>query len=104
MSLPHREWTASRPRRRSASSMMSSWTSVAVWMNSTTAAYRIGAIAVVAGEPRRHQQDGRPDPLAAAGLDVLADLRNQLDLRLHVPRELEVDLLEVGADRLEDLR
>ena len=30
MSLPHRECTARRPRRRSESSMMSSWTSVAV--------------------------------------------------------------------------
>jgi hypothetical protein len=30
MSLPHRECTASRPRRGSESSMMSSWTSVAV--------------------------------------------------------------------------
>src|SRR5688572_21741051 len=39
MSLPHREWTARRPRRTSAPSMMSSWTSVAVWMNSTTAAF-----------------------------------------------------------------
>ena len=33
-----------------------------------------------------------------------ADLRNQIDLRLHVPRELAIDLLEVVANRLEDLR
>ena len=104
MSLPHRECTAGRPRRRSASSMMSSCTSVAVWMNSTTAAYRTArspsypasraAISSTAGRIR----------LPPAGLDVLADVWNQLDLRLHVPGELEVHLLEVGADRLEDLR
>src|SRR5262249_57639601 len=29
---------------------------------------------------------------------------NQLDLRLHVPGELEVHSFEVGTDRLEDLR
>ena len=88
MSLPHRECTARRPRRRSESSMMSSWTSVAVWMNSTTAAYRIDAIALVARQPRGHQQHGRTDPLAAARADVLADLRDQIDLRLDVAREL----------------
>jgi hypothetical protein len=39
MSLPHREWTASRRAAVSAPSMMSSCTSVAVWMNSTTDAF-----------------------------------------------------------------
>jgi hypothetical protein len=34
----------------------------------------------------------------------LPDLWNQLDLRLHVACELAIDLLEVGADGLEDLR
>src|SRR5262249_15515675 len=63
-----------------------------------------GAVALVAAEARRHQQHGRPDPFPAAGLDVLPDLRNQLDPRLHVPRKLLVHLLQVGADRLEDLR
>ncbi len=62
------------------------------------------AIAVVAAQARRHQQHGRTDALAAARPDVLPDLRNQLDLRLHVPREFPIDLLEIGADRLEDLR
>ena len=51
-----------------------------------------------------HEQHGRPHALAAAGLDVSADLGNQLDLRLDVSRELAVDLFEVRADRLEDLR
>ena len=63
-----------------------------------------GAFALIAAQARRHQQDGGPDPLAAARLDVLADLRNQVDLRLDVPAEFAIDVLEVGADGLEDLR
>jgi len=59
---------------------------------------------VIAGNPRRHQEHGGPDALAAARLDVLADFRDQLDLRLDVPCELAIDLLEVGANGLEDLR
>ena len=58
-------------------------------------------VAGVADQARRHQQHRGADPLAAAGPDVLADLRDQRDLRLHVPRELLVDLLEVGANRFE---
>ena len=84
--------------------MMSSWTSVAVWMNSTTDGVEHGAVAGVAAQPRRHQQHRRPDALAAARLDVLAHLGNQRDLRLDVPREFALDVLEVVADRLEDLR
>ena len=61
-------------------------------------------IAGVTDEARGHQQDRRPDPLAAAGPDVLPDLRDQRHFRLDVARELLVDLLKVGADRLEDLR
>jgi hypothetical protein len=61
-------------------------------------------IAVVAGQPRGHQQQGGPHPFAAAGLDVAADLGDQLDLRVDLPREFDVDLLQVRADRLEDLR
>ena len=76
MSLPHRECTARRPRRSSESSMMSSWTSVAVWMNSTTAAYRTARSPVIAAQPRRHEQHGGPHPLAAARLDVAPDLRD----------------------------
>ena len=52
------------------------------------------AVAGVADQPRGHQQHRRADPLAAAGPDVLADLRNQRDLRLDVAREFLVDLLE----------
>ena len=62
---------------------------------------------MVAGVPRqagRHQQHRGTHALAAAGPDVLADLRDQLNPRLDVAREFVVDLLEVGANRFEDLR
>src|SRR5882672_150212 len=62
------------------------------------------AVTVVATETRRHQEHGGADPFPAGSLDVLADFRNQLNLGLHVPRELEVYLLEIGTDWLEDLR
>ena len=62
------------------------------------------AVAGVAHEARGHQEHRRTDALAAARADVLADLRDQRDLRLDVACELLVDLLQVGADRLEDLR
>ncbi len=38
MSFPQRLFTLRLPRRTVASSMMSSWRRVAVWMNSTTEA------------------------------------------------------------------
>ena len=41
MSFPQRLFTLRRPRRTVASSMMSSCSSVAVWMNSTTEASRM---------------------------------------------------------------
>ena len=63
-----------------------------------------GPIAFIAAQTRRHQQDGRADPFAAARLDVLADGRDQRDLRLDVAGELAIDPLEIGADRLEYLR
>ena len=102
MSFPHRECTARRPRRRSAPSMMSSWTSVAVWMNSTTDGVEHRAIAGVAAQARGHQQDGGPDPLAAALLDVAAHLGNQRDPRLDVADELALDGLEIFANGLEE--
>ena len=84
--------------------MMSSCTSVAVWMNSTTDGVEHGAIAGVAAQPRRHQQHRRTHALAAALLDVAAHLGNQRDARLDVAHELLLDALEILADRLEDLR
>src|SRR5712691_4589633 len=62
------------------------------------------AIALVPREACGHEQHGRTNPLAAARLDVLADFRDQIDVRLHVPAEFAIDLLEVDANRLEDLR
>ena len=62
------------------------------------------ALAGVAGHARRHQQHRRPNPLAAAVLDVVADRGNERDLRLHVPGELAFDLAKVFANRLEHLR
>ena len=63
-----------------------------------------GAVAVVAAEPRRHQQHGGPNALTAGGLNVLADLRDQIDLGLNMPAELQIDAFQVGTDRLEELR
>ncbi len=76
--------------------MMSSCTSVAVWMNSMTDGVQHRPLAGVAGHARRHQQHRRADAFAAAVLDVVADRRDERDLRLDVPRELALDLL---ADR-----
>src|SRR5688500_10296713 len=61
------------------------------------------AIAGVAREASGHEQNGRTDALTPAGSNVLADLRDQIDVRLEVPLELAIDLGEVGAYRLEDL-
>ena len=83
--------------------MMSSWTSVAVWMNSTTAAFRIARGPGVAAQPRRHQQHRRAHALAAALQKVVADLGNDVDLRLDLPRKLALDRFEIGADGLEQL-
>ena len=83
--------------------MMSSWTSVAVWMNSITDAYSTAALARVSRHARRHQQHRRPDPLAAAVLDVVPDGRDQRDLRLDVAGELALDLAKILANRLEQL-
>src|SRR2546426_11908441 len=63
-----------------------------------------GAVAVVPAQARGHEQDGRANALAAARLNILADFRDEIDLRLHVPGELAIDLLEVSANGLENLR
>ena len=63
-----------------------------------------GAIAGVAASRAAISSTAGPDALAAAGPDVSPDLRNQLDPRLDLPHEFLFDLVEVGADRLEDLR
>ena len=61
-------------------------------------------IALIPAQPRGHQQHGGPDTLSAARLNVAADLRDQIDLRLDMAPEFPIHLLEVGANRLEDLR
>src|SRR5262245_59323507 len=62
-----------------------------------------GAVARVAAESRREEQHGRAHALAAAHLDVLAHLRNQLDARLEMTRELALDARELVPDGLENL-
>ena len=49
------------------------------------------------------QQHGRAHALAAAHLDVLAHLRDELDARLEMARELALDTRQFLADRFEDL-
>jgi hypothetical protein len=93
---------------------MSSWTSVAVWMNSMTEAKRMdelddrgeedGEVALEAAEAGRHEQHRRADALSAAVLDVAADFRDDRDVRFDVACELALDLLEVEANGLEDVR
>ncbi len=62
-----------------------------------------GALALVAGQARGHQQDGGTDPFTAARLDVLADLGDQIDLGFDLTAEFAIHLLQVGANRFEDL-
>ena len=61
------------------------------------------ARAGVAAQPRGHQQHRRAHALAAALLDVAADLGDDADLRLDLPLELALDRFEVGAHGLEHL-
>jgi hypothetical protein len=61
-----------------------------------------GTVALVAAEARRHEEHGRAHPLAAAHLDVLAHLRDELDARLEVARELALDTRQFVANGLED--
>ncbi len=61
------------------------------------------AISRVARQARRHQQDGRTDPLAAALLDVAPHFGDQRDARLDVADELTLDGLEILSNGLEDL-
>jgi len=66
---------------------------------------RVGQIDQAVGHEveRRHQQNGGPDAFSAARLDVLANSRDQLDLRLDVAAEFRVDPLKVFTDGLEDV-
>ncbi len=103
-SLPHREWTAFRPRR-SVGLVDDVVVDEGRGVNELDhGGVEHRAIARVAAQAGGHQEDGGTDPLAAARADVLADRGDQLDVRLHVPRELSIDVLEIGADWLENLR
>ena len=61
-----------------------------------------GLGAGVAAQTGRHQQHGRPHPLAAAALDVSTDLGDHRHLRLDLSRVLVLDCLEIGPDRFEE--
>ena len=104
MSLPHRECAASAaaPRLGAVDDVVVDERRGVDELDDRRVEH--GAVAGVAAEPRRHQQHGRPDALAAAHLDVLAHLRDQLDARLEMARELALDARQLVADRLEDLR
>jgi len=62
------------------------------------------AVRLAAGQSAGHQHHRRPHPLAARVLQVLADLRDQLDARVDVPQECLVDAFKVFPDGLEQLR
>ena len=103
MALPQVVLEEGRPRRVSASSMMSSWTRVAVWSISTTAPRRMrecdGAAEGFGGE----QQQQGADAFAAAGDEVAGDVGDDFDVRGGLAGELLLDGGEVVAEEVEDL-
>lgn len=62
-----------------------------------------GARAGIATEPRGHQQHGGSHALATAHLQVVADFRNDVNLRLHLFGELTFNRQQVVADGFEQL-
>ena len=62
-----------------------------------------GALTLIAGESRRHQQQRRANALAAARLEIASDLRDELDPRLDVAVVRLLDGIEIGSNRLEDM-
>ena len=56
------------------------------------------------GEAAGHQHHRRAHAFAAGVLQVLADLRDQLDARVDVAQERLVDAFQVFPDGLEQLR
>ena len=75
--LPNRSLAVSRPRRRVDSSTTSSCSSVAVWMNSTTAASVCRCGLWLPDGAAQHQQQGRTQALAPGRNDVLRHLPDQ---------------------------
>ena len=95
--LSHRALALCAPRRRSASSITSSWYSVARCVSSTTSA--AGTTPVDVGSPNsdgeHHEQ--RPEPLAAGVDQVPGGLVDEVDVGRDRQRELLLDLEQLGA-------
>ncbi len=70
-----------------------------MWMNSTTAASSVVAMAARSRTARRKQQDHRTQPLAARADDVFADLLDQGDFRRQAAPDDGIDGAHVGSDR-----
>ena len=97
--LPQTALAVLRPRRRSDSSTTSSCSSVAVWMNSITAASWCASLgaAMAAARPRGEQQQHRPQPLAAGADDVFGDLVDQHHVGRQAAPDQRIDRRHVGA-------
>ena len=102
-SLPKTWLAVSRPRRMSEPSTTSSWSRVAVWMNSMIAAADTCFWPLVAAGARGQHDAQRPQPLAAATDDVLRDLVDQDDVAGQPLDDGLVDALQVVHDQRPDL-
>ena len=101
--MPHTTLMEGRPRRVLAMSMTSSWTSVAVWIISITAAMRVSpGVGRSEHLPAQQNQDGT-QPLAAAGLQILADVGEGFHRGDGLQADLALHLIQVRADQVENL-
>ena len=109
--LPHTTLIEGRPRRVLAMSMTSSWTSVAVWIISITAAMRVSPGLAGSGVFARRlgaqfaaqqNQDGA-QPLASAGLQILADIGDRVHRGDGLQADLSLHLVEVFSNQVENL-
>ena len=91
-----------RPRRVLASSMMSSWTSVAVCSISTTAPRRMRASLSQSSDFGGEQQQQRANALAAAGDEVVGDVGDDGDGRGGLACELALNGGEIVLEEVED--
>ena len=104
MSLPHREWPASRPRRRSrvVDDVVVDEGRGVDELDDRRIVHRL--VAPIPAQTSGHQKKRRTSRrLPATGLDIPTDLRDQVDARLDLTGVRIFDCLEVLADRLEDL-
>jgi hypothetical protein len=98
-SLSHRELTVARWRRVVAASRTSSWTSVAVWIISSTAAsVRCAEVDLAAGFGGQQHQD-RPQPLAAHQAAITAQFVDVGLLAAEPFAEQMLDLLQGFGNR-----